>query len=75
MSKIKTIYISGKCADRCDAELYDEEGKRVLEHQGYVPDFMPGGGGDYLQFEIDNETGKILNWEPIKEDVLEKENE
>jgi len=73
MSKIKTIYISGKVADRCNAELYDENDNSLLEHQGYVPDFMPGGGGDYLQFEIDNETGKILNWESIKDDVLENE--
>lgn len=31
--------------------------------------------GDYIQFEIDNETGKILNWESIKDDVLENEDE
>ena len=71
--KIKTISIQGKVSDRCNAGLYDEDDNLLLEHDGYVPKWMPGGGGDYLSIEIDNETGKILNWESIKDDVLENE--
>lgn len=66
MSKIKTISIHGKVSDRCYVELYDEANDTLLSNDGYVPKWMPGGGGDSIQFEIDNETGKILNWKSIK---------
>jgi hypothetical protein len=75
MSKIKTITIQGKVSDCCNASLYDERDNELLEHEGCVPNWMPKGGGDYMSFEIDNETGKILNWESIKDDVLETEQE
>ena len=43
------------------------------EYDGYVPDFFPGKHyGDYVQLEIDADTGKILNWKaPTKEDIDE----
>ena len=74
-NKINTISIQGKVSDRCFVMLYDKDDNSLLEHSGYVPDWMPGGGGDDMQFQIDNETGKILNWEPIQDDVLENEEE
>lgn len=73
MSKIKTISIQGKVSDRCFTELFDEEDNSLLERDGYVPKWMPSGGGDYIRFEIDNATGKILNWVPIEDEVLENE--
>jgi hypothetical protein len=40
-----------------------EDGIEVADHDGYVPDFFPGPHfGDYLMFDIDIDTGKILNW-------------
>lgn len=54
---MKTIKISAKCSDMFNAQ-YD--GK---SYSGYVPDWMPGEHyGDYVNLEIDLETGKILDW-------------
>jgi hypothetical protein len=37
-----------------------------IEHDGYVPDIPAiGEYGDYIRLEIDNETGKIIGWEPL----------
>lgn len=70
---IKTISINAKCSDLCFTRLNDEAGNAVAEKDGYVPDFMPGKHyGDYIQLEIDVETGRILNWSPpTQEDMLE----
>ena len=73
--KIKTVKIYAHCRDCCNVELKDENGNELKEHQGYVPDWFPAGGGDDVRMEIDNETGKILNWESIKDEVLEDEEE
>jgi len=51
-----------KVSDRFTAQLL-EDGKLVAEHDDYVPDFMPGEHyGDYVELDIDIETGQILNW-------------
>lgn len=40
-------------------------------YEGYVPKFMPGGGGDYLELDIDTKTGQILNWNfPKDEEII-----
>lgn len=60
---MKTISINAKCSDLFYASLNDEAEGRIGEYDGYVPDFFPGEHyGDYIQLEIDIETGKILNW-------------
>jgi len=65
------IKISAKCSDLCWAELQDNEGNSIgQEYDGYVPEIMPGGGGDYVNLEIDTETGNILNWIPPTEKEL-----
>jgi hypothetical protein len=62
---MRTLRISAKCSDLFYAEL---DGK---EHDGYVPDWMPGEHyGDYVELDIDIDTGKILNWKtPTKEEL------
>jgi len=67
----KTITISAKCADLFYAALKDEKGETVAEYDGYVPDFFPEEHyGDYVIFDIDLETGKILNWKkPTKAQI------
>ena len=66
------IYMSAKCSDLCYLMLHDN-GEQLGEHDGYVPDFFPGQHyGDYVQLEIDVDTGKILNWKkPTKKDLRE----
>lgn len=54
----KTISFSGKCSD-CFQIRYPN-GK---EHLGYVPFEIGIGGGDYIELEIDVETGKVVGWE------------
>lgn len=36
-----------------------------VEHEGYMP-YVGVFGGDDTSLEIDNETGKIIGWKPIK---------
>jgi hypothetical protein len=63
MSKIKVIEIVGKTSDMCHVTFKTADGVKVGERDGYVPDFMPGQHfGDYIQLDIDIETGQILNW-------------
>ena len=60
---VNRMYISAKCSDLCYAELQDSKGNKVAEHDGYVPALMPEKHyGDYVELEIDLETGTILNW-------------
>ena len=40
----------------------DDAGQVICDYEGYVPDFTPNDGSDYLLFEIDLETGLILGW-------------
>ena len=51
-----------KVVDRCTLQLLID-GKLVAEHDDYVPDFMPEEHyGDYVELDIDIDTGQILNW-------------
>ena len=69
---IKTVCISAKCSDLCLTELKDAKGSVVLEHDGYVPNFFPEEHyGDYVQLDIDMDTGKITNWKPTQKEVNE----
>lgn len=62
MKNYKTISISAKCSDMFSATLNLEDGTSK-QYDGYVPQFMPGNHyGDYVNLEIDLETGRILNW-------------
>jgi len=71
------LIISAKCSDLCFAQLQDKEGKVLAESDGYVPDFMPGNHyGDYVELEIDTETGLILNWKkPTTKTMIKDINE
>lgn len=62
---IKTVFIAGKCSDLCDIQLINENDKLVESYDGYVPSNIGIGGGDYLEFQVDNATGKIIDWVPI----------
>jgi len=62
---MRTIKISAKCSDMFSAMLY-EDGKATGEMDGYVPRWLPNPSvdhyGDYVELEIDIDTGKIVNW-------------
>jgi hypothetical protein len=67
--EVATLSISGKTRDLCFVGLYDEDGNKIKEHDGYVPEFIPGCGGDYIDCDIDINTGQILNWKVWKEEL------
>ena len=57
-----TIRICAKCSDMFSATLI-KDGKQVGEYDGYVPNWMPGEHyGDYVELEIDIDTGMIIGW-------------
>lgn len=60
------LTITAKVADAFSCRLHSEAGTHA-EHEGYVPDFMPGPHhGDYIMLDIENETGRIMNWKPVR---------
>ena len=60
---ITTVFVTAKCSDVCNVNYLDENGNKVGERDGYVPDWMPEDHcGDYVEIEIDITTGQILNW-------------
>jgi hypothetical protein len=71
--EVKRIYISAKCSDLCYAELIGPQSEVVAEHDGYVPALMPEEHfGDYVELQIDLETGKIMNWKKPSRKVIEE---
>lgn len=70
--EVNRIHITAKCSDLCFAVLKNNE-TVVAEHNGYVPALMPEEHyGDYVDIEIDLETGKILNWKRPSIETVEK---
>ena len=74
---MKTIRMSAKCSDMFDASLVEDVGaQQVLrgETHGYVPDWFPNPKedhcGDYVQLDIDVDTGRILNWKKPTQEQL-----
>ena len=68
----KTLSLCCKVSDRFQAAL--TEGATVLkDYEGYVPDLMPGNHyGDYIELDIDIETGQILNWKKPTDEQVKK---
>ena len=65
MKSNNIISISAKCSDMFAASLKQDE--RVIgNYDGYVPDWFPNPRaehfGDYVELQIDIETGRIVNW-------------
>lgn len=67
----KSIKVFAKLRDSGSYELMGMDGKSIkLESDGYVPTWFPGGDSDYLDLDIDLETGVVLNWKkPAPEEV------
>jgi len=76
MTKPKRILrICAKCSDLFSATLLEND-KEVAKHDGYVPNFMPEEHyGDYVELDIDIDTGQIVNWKvPTKKELKEQLN-
>ena len=58
--------ISAKCSDLCSITY-----PSGAAHDGYVPEDIGIGGGDYLEIEIDIDTGKVIDWsEKIRDRII-----
>jgi hypothetical protein len=62
------LSISSKSSDLNSIRFKDKNGK-VTEggDYSYVPEGIGIGGGDYVEMDIDMETGQILNWKPVSD--------
>lgn len=69
---MRTLNVCAKVADCFSASLVID-GKEVKDYDGYVPKLMPEEHyGDYIQIDIDIDTGQILNWKkPTEEQIKE----
>lgn len=66
------LIVSAKCSDCCYTRLVDDDGNILREQDGYVPHDLNIGGGDYVEFELDLETGEIVGFNPVsKEKALQ----
>lgn len=52
----------GKVSDMFCLSVVDDDGKEVIDYEGYVPSGLRIGGGDYLEMFINLDTGQILGW-------------
>jgi len=61
-AKILKMHI--KISDRFSGSLFDAQGELIGSiDDEYVPSFFPGEHfGDYLIFDINIDTGQIMNW-------------
>ena len=67
----RILQISGKTSDACYAEFM-KGGDTLLMSDGYVPSDIGIGAGDYLEFGVCMECGKLQNNFPIDDGKIEK---
>jgi len=73
ISKAVVVRVVAKCSDLCSVTLLDSNNAPIAQHNGYVPDFMPGEHyGDYVELDIELATGKVLNWKELSRKDLQK---
>ena len=62
------LSISAKSSDLNSIQFKDKNGKVTKSNDyAYVPEGLGIGGGDYVEMDIDTETGQILNWKPVSD--------
>ena len=74
MSKIinGSVSIGGKCSDMGWFNIVDEHGDELVDKSGYMPDIENVCGGDYIEFVVDNATGRIVGWVPLTMDTVKE---
>lgn len=60
----RIMQVSGKVSDMCSLSFND------IGYDGYVPEGLNLGGGDYLEFEFCLDCGTIMGNFPISDEVL-----
>ncbi len=67
--KILKVNFGGKCSDCAYIGVSFEDGTH-FEKDGYVAKVSGVGGGDYYDFTVDNETGRIIGWVPLEDSEI-----
>lgn len=73
-SRCKSIRIAnagGKCSDLFGVSIQIDE-ENVQEHDGYVPDDLGIGGGDYMEVSYCLDCGQIQGTWPLPRTELEE---
>ena len=68
----KTLVVCGKTSDCCTVQLLDQDGAILKDHDGYVPSGLGIGSGDYIELNVDLDTGQILNWKKPSSERVEE---
>jgi hypothetical protein len=70
---IKTILISAHCADRSNFIAKDANGRFLLDTDpDYVKAGLGFGKGDYVEIEVNIETGQVVGWKkPTEDDMMD----
>jgi len=70
------LSICAKCSDQCSIIAKDKDGKVLVERDDYVPDLpwlsVPSSGGDYIEFDLDTDTGKIVGHKKLSDKTILK---
>lgn len=61
----RTINIQGKSSDGFMASLLDAQGRVVGEYDGYVLGCCHDGDDDYVEMDIDVDSGQIARWKGL----------
>lgn len=60
----RILEVSAKCSDLCFLHYCG------LEKDGYVPDDIGIGGGDYVEFHLCMNCGRVQNAYPINDELI-----
>ena len=66
----RILKVSAKCSDLCYIEYQNLVNEKSVEHDGYVPKGLGIGGGDYVEFSLCMDCGKIAGEFPVYEETI-----
>jgi hypothetical protein len=77
ITDIKTVIFSARVGTEVSFEYMDQNGYNLYQNEGgELPKFFPTFAGEapkgFIDFEIDIETGQILNWVKPSQQELEE---
>lgn len=68
---MRKLSITAKCSDLCSVKFIDENGNVTKSKEySYVPEDIGIGGGDYVELDIDMDSGQILDWKPVSSKTI-----
>ena len=69
----RTMCLCLKVRDEFACNIFDQDNICIGSYEGYVPGFFPGDhGGDYVELDINLDTGMVENWKVPTAEQIEK---